>query len=122
MCGALTVYGLGELAYYAMTHLCTPHRIAPDYWDCWGSGRRLLLGSIEHIGVLLAIVGFAATFTLIAPSRKRLVAYLGSVVGVAFGVYLSWDSRDIINLLAAVLASIGIVLWAHRRYPRAHVA
>lgn len=120
--GVLISHGLTLLVRGAMERFCTPRMMAPDYWTCFGRYDSWIFDFIEYLAMFLFVGAFAVTFTLMAPTKKRLVALLCALLGVAVGAFSIWDTHNIADFLSTTIAGLSVVSWAFRKYPRAHVA
>jgi len=77
---------------------------------------------LEEAGWFLAVVAFAVTTTIVAPVRKKVVALSCCAVGMAFGVFISFDVGSVLPAISSLLASAVTMLWAYKRYGNVYAA
>ncbi len=106
----------------AMLPRCTHLEPTPDYVLCHDMGHSVTMTLIEQLGWLLAVAAFAATITVIAPARKRMVALACCAAGMAAGAFVAFDLKSVLPVVSSLLASAAITLWAFRRYAAADAA
>jgi len=111
-----------NLVHEAMLPSCTHFEPARDYMLCQDWWHMAIMTLLEEAGWFLAVVAFAVTTTIVAPVRKKVVALFCCALGMAFGMFISFDVGSVLPAISSLLASAVTMLWAYKRYGSAYPA